>query len=212
MRNNAYLKAIKLAIKENENILEIGTGSGLLSMMAIDAGAKEVITCEAVKSISEVAKRIISINGYANKIKVINNNSIELLIGKQLQKKADLIISEILSSEFVGEGVKNSILDAKKRLLKKNGKMIPEAGEIKIALLKRTEEIEKDLFADKINGYDLSEFNEVTADKLYTQNKYIKNILLSNEEIAFSFNFYNNKIHKRNEKIIEINVLENGIC
>ena len=45
-RNNAYLKAIKCAIKDNEYVLEIGTGSGLLSMMASDAGAEKVITCE----------------------------------------------------------------------------------------------------------------------------------------------------------------------
>ena len=211
-RNNAYLKAIKIAIKENENVLEIGTGSGLLSMMAIDAGAKEVITCEAIKSIAEAAKRIISKNGYEDKIKVIHNKSTDLLVGKELPKKADLIISEILSSEFVGEGVQNTILDAKNRLLKKDGKMIPEEGEIKLALLKRTQELQDELFADSINGYDLSDFNEITGNKLYTQKKNITTSFLSNEKVAFSFNFYSNEIKKRQEKILEIHVLENGIC
>ena len=58
-RNNAYLKAIKSAIKDNEYVLEIGTGSGLLSMMASDAGAKKVITCETSQPIAAAAKRII---------------------------------------------------------------------------------------------------------------------------------------------------------
>ena len=62
-RNKAYSKAIKLAVKENDYVLEIGTGSGLLSMMAIDAGAKKVITCEPNESISELAKKIITKNG-----------------------------------------------------------------------------------------------------------------------------------------------------
>ena len=117
-RNNDYLKAIKSAIKENEYVLEIGTGSGLLSMMASDAGAQKVITCEASQPIAEAAKRIIATNGYSDRIEVINKKSTELNVGKDLEKKADLIISEILSSEFVGEGVQTSLLDANQRQFK----------------------------------------------------------------------------------------------
>ena len=79
-RNNAYLKAIKSAIKNNEYVLEIGTGSGLLSMMAIDAGAKKVISCEVSKPIAEAAKKIIKKNGHSNIIEVINKKSTELNI------------------------------------------------------------------------------------------------------------------------------------
>ena len=56
-RNNAYLKAINSVIEDNEYVLGIGTGSGLLSMMAIDAGAKKVITYEVSKPIAEAAKK-----------------------------------------------------------------------------------------------------------------------------------------------------------
>jgi len=93
-----------------------------------------------------MAKRIIAKNGYSDRIEVINKKSTELNVGKDLDKKADLIISEILSSEFVGEGVQPSLLDANQRLLQDNGRMIPEAGEIKIALLESSPEIEKELF------------------------------------------------------------------
>ena len=41
--------------------------------------------------------------------------NVKLKVGNQLSQKADLIISEIFSSELVGEGVQTSILDAKKR-------------------------------------------------------------------------------------------------
>ena len=141
-RNNAYLKAIKCAMKDNKYVLEIGTGSGILSMMAIDAGATKVVTCENNKSIFDVAKKIISKNGYQEQIKIINKNSKELNIGTDLSQRADLIISEIFSSEFVGEGIQSSIVDAEKRLLKEGGKMIPEAGEIKLALLQRNSKVE----------------------------------------------------------------------
>ena len=39
--------------------------------------------------------------------------------------------------------------------------MIPESGEIKVALLESSPEIEKEMFVQKVNGYDLSEFNNI---------------------------------------------------
>ena len=70
-RNNAYLQAIKRAIQNNEFVLEIGTGSGILSMMAVDAGAEKVISCETSEPIAKAAKEILFNNGF--KIIVFNN-------------------------------------------------------------------------------------------------------------------------------------------
>ncbi len=213
-RNNAYLRAINSAIKGNEYVLEIGTGSGLLSMMANDAGAQKVITCEASKPIAEVAKRIIAINGYSDKIDVINKKSTELIVGEDLEKKADMIISEILSSEFVGEGVQPSILDANQRLIKENGIMVPESGEIKIALLESSPEIEKELFVQKVNGYDLSEFNNIMGTKFDVKylGRKITTTFLSKEKVPFFFNFYSKEIINKQEIIINIEVCKSGIC
>ncbi|MBW3050146.1 tetratricopeptide repeat protein, partial [Prochlorococcus marinus] len=211
-RNDTYFKAIKLAIKENNYVLEIGTGSGLLSMMAVDEGANKVITCEINESISEIAKKIISKNGYQEKITVLNKKSTELKVGKDLYKKADVIISEIFSSEFVGEGIQSSILDAKERLLKEGGTMIPEAGDIKIALLKRNSKIEDLCITGKYSKFDLSDFSQITGNKFNNKVNHLNVSYLSKDTIAFSFNFYSNKIIKRQEKIIEVPVSENGIC
>ena len=135
VRNNAYSEAIKLAIDDGAFVLDIGTGSGLLSLMAAANGAGKVITCETSNTIAKVAKEIVSSNGFGEKISVLNKKSTDLIVGKDLPQKADLIISEVLSAEFVGEGVRTTTLDAKQRLLKRNGKMIPQSGKIKISLI-----------------------------------------------------------------------------
>lgn len=213
-RNNAYLTAIKSAIKNNEYVLEIGTGSGLLSMMAIDAGAKKVITCEVSEPIAEAAKKIIKKNGYSNRIEVINKKSTELNINADLEKKPDLIISEILSSEFVGEGVQRSLSDANQRLIKENGRMIPEAGEIKVALLESSPEIEKEMFVERVNGYDLSEFNNIIGKRLNVQylGRKTTTSFLSETKVPFSFDLYSKEIIKRKEIILEIKACKSGIC
>jgi protein arginine N-methyltransferase 7 len=213
-RNDKYLEAIKLAIEDvddNSLILDIGTGSGLLSMMAAANSTGEVIACEASSVIADTAKKIIHKNGYKEKITVINKKSTELKIGEDLPRKADLIISEILSAEFVGEGVRTSIFDANKRLLKKNGKMIPESGTIKISLLGNDKEIFNTISVANVSGFDLSEFNSISPSKFVHFLKK-KPTLLSNNEDAFNINLYNEENIVKEEKIIELKVNKEGLC
>ena len=211
VRNNAYLDALKLAITNKDLVLEIGTGSGLLAMMSAKAGAKEVITCEASRTIATAAEEIIAENSYEKKIKVVNKKSTDLIIGEDLPNKADIIVSEILSSEFVGEGVQATIVDANKRLLKKNGKMLPESGAIKIALIGDNEEINEKVYVKEINGFDFSKFNSKTGQK-FPLNLKTKPNLLSKTEVAFKFELCGLKIPSRKEKILILKANKSGLC
>jgi len=210
-RNNAYFSAIKLAIDDGSFVLEIGTGSGLLSMMAVANGAEKVVTCETSRTLAETAKKIIDSNGYREKISVVNKKSTDLIIGEDLPQRADVVISEILSSEFVGEGVRSTILDANKRLLKKSGRMIPQSGSIRISLLGNNEEVSKALSVSSVHGYDLSEFNLISQSKINLKLK-DKPLLLSNPEDAFTINLNDKYRAVKEEKIIQLHVNQNGSC
>jgi type III protein arginine methyltransferase len=117
-RNDAYFAALQNAVTPDTHVLEIGTGSGLLAMMAARLGARQVTTCEVVAEIAETARAIVADNGLAPPVTVIGKKSTKLEIGTDMEERADLLVSEILSSEFLGEGVLGSIEDAKRRLLK----------------------------------------------------------------------------------------------
>jgi tetratricopeptide (TPR) repeat protein len=210
-RNEAYQKAMNSAIQGGDVVLDIGTGAGLLSMIAADCGAKEIITCEMSKTVSEVAKKIIQKNGFDHKIKVINKNSKDLILGQDINKKADILVSEILSSEFVGEGIQATLLDAKKRLLKKTGKIIPEGGSIMIALIENTGKLAEELFADKALGYDIGIFNSITTNK-WLATLEDEPAFLSDPIEAFTFDFCNFENIYRDKKTIKIEVNRTGSC
>ena len=163
------------------------------------------------ESISGIAKKIVS-KWLSDEIWVINKISTDLTLGKDLPQKVDLIISEIFSSELVGEGIQISILDAKKRLLKENGKMIPEGAELKLALLKNNSEIRDKCFTDKMYNYDLSDFNQITGNKFSLNLGDLDISFLSDEKIAFKFDFYSDKINKAKQKVLEIPVKNSGTC
>ena len=127
-----------------------------------------------------------------DRIRVINKNSKDLIVGQDIRNRADILVSEILSSEFVGEGIQTTILDAKRRLLKKHGKMIPEGGSIMIALIENTGKLSEELFADSALGFDISDFNSITADK-WAATLEDEPVFLSEPVEAFSFDFCNFK-------------------
>src|SRR5271170_6846982 len=66
-RNQAYDAALRRAAP-GRRVLDIGTGAGLLAMMAARAGARHVTTCETVPQIAARARTVIDGNGLADRI------------------------------------------------------------------------------------------------------------------------------------------------
>lgn len=164
-RNRAYDAAIRRAVGPTTHVLEIGTGSGLLAMMAARAGARLVSTCEQVETIAETAADIIGRNGLAERIKVIPKRSTQLAVGVDLPERADLLISEILSDKLLAEHVLSSTAHARQHLLKPNGAMIPRAVAAVIRL------VGGGLLRDSasvatIEGFDMSPFNRFAPNSI----------------------------------------------
>ncbi len=165
-RNEAYEQAINRQITDGDTVLDIGTGSGLLSMMCARAGAGKVYTCETVPAIAKAAEQVISDNGYSDQIQVIGKRSTGLKPGAELSEKVDVLVSEILDSGLLGEGVLPSVRHAKANLLKEGGKIIPAAATVKGVLL-QSEHLHSIAPLKTISGFDLSSFGRFQVKEVY---------------------------------------------
>nr|WP_161593731.1 50S ribosomal protein L11 methyltransferase [Parerythrobacter lutipelagi] len=153
-RNRAYRTAIE-ALVPGRRVLDIGTGSGLLAMMAARAGAASVIACEQDPRLAATAREIIARNGFADRITVIDRPSFQLERGRDLSGGVDCVISEIFSDNLLSEGVLTALAHARAELCTADAIFIPEHASIEIALASHPD-IDPPL-AD-VEGLDLSPF------------------------------------------------------
>jgi type II protein arginine methyltransferase len=168
VRNDAFEAAIMAAIGvagPDARVLDIGAGSGLLSLMAARAGARKVVACEMEPMIAELAQRIVAQNGYADRITVHARPSTELSIGAELDAPADILVSEILSSDLLTEKVLDTFEDAHRRLLAPEAIVIPRAASA-MGCLVASENLTGYAFVDKVSGFDLSAFTAFAPQRL----------------------------------------------
>lgn len=126
-RNEFYYDMLKQHVTPDTGVLEIGAGSGLLSIMAGKLGAKWVVAVEGSKELSRLAEANIKENNLEDRVKVMNLLSTELL-PEYLPGKPDILVCEIFGTFLLGESALDYIRDARERLLPKNAVILPQKG------------------------------------------------------------------------------------
>ena len=71
IRNSAYRDAIAGVVREAEvkKVLDVGSGTGLLSLYAAETAATEIVACEANVEMAKLAQQIIEINGAEKRVR-----------------------------------------------------------------------------------------------------------------------------------------------
>uniref|UniRef100_A0A1I7T4F0 Protein arginine N-methyltransferase n=1 Tax=Caenorhabditis tropicalis TaxID=1561998 RepID=A0A1I7T4F0_9PELO len=137
-RNNKFLKGLQTTIaekkKENKDgkvhVLDIGTGTGLLSLMAAREGADKVTALEVFKPMGDCAKHITGNSQWADKINVISERSTD--VSQIGGSRADIIVAEVFDTELIGEGALRTFKEALQRLAKTGCRVVPSTGTVYI--------------------------------------------------------------------------------
>lgn len=127
-RVHAFGRAIQQVVKPGQHVIEIGTGTGILAVLAAQAGAQ--VTAIERFSIISLARAVAQACGVAHRIEFIRGRA-DLV---QLQRPGDVLISEIVGNRILNEGLLEATLDAKQRLLRPGAALIPQALEIRAEL------------------------------------------------------------------------------
>jgi len=166
-RNAIYAEALKRLVEPGMLVLEIGTGTGLLAMLAAQAGAELVITCEKEPLVAKQAQTIINRNGWGDKIKIVSKDLHELRLGIDLPRPADLLVAEIVGSTLLGESVLPLYAQARQHLLRPEAIILPRIIAAR-GMLVGNLPIEK-CHMGEVMGFDLSPFNALAPSVTFTE-------------------------------------------
>lgn len=131
VRTNTYRTAIlkNSELIRGKTVLDVGAGTGVLSVFCAQAGARKVFAVEAC-SIAEQAANIVRHNGLQERVEVIRGTveTVELPVDK-----VDVIVSEWMGYALLHESMLNSVVYARDKWLRPGGLILPSRAELYIA-------------------------------------------------------------------------------
>ncbi|GAA5999244.1 uncharacterized protein JCM10292_001696 [Rhodotorula paludigena] len=125
-------------------VLDVGCGTGILSMFAAQAGARKVYAVDA-SNVAFKAMRNVKANGFDRTIEVIKGKVEEI----RLPEKVDVIISEWMGYCLLYECMLDSVLYARDKYLAPGGLMVPSQTSILLSAFAG-----KPWYADRVDFWD----------------------------------------------------------
>jgi predicted RNA methylase len=232
LRNDAYDKGIRSAVakvKQRDSTtttttslqsppitaLDIGAGTGLLSMMAVRAGADEAYAVEVSAHMCDVAEETTIMNGYLGKILVLDRDVRRMDTkpkpdgtAPEMQQRADVAVFEIFDSGLIGEGVLHCLTAAKAKLLNSDAVLVPSWATVYAQPI--------EMRVTSAAGFDVSQANRWRWRSDYEgielarcKNEWKS---LGDAEKVFSFDFFEvEKSMKPEQADLNFEISENGV-
>ncbi|CAA0831436.1 Probable protein arginine N-methyltransferase 3 [Striga hermonthica] len=148
VRTDAYRQAIleNPSLLRNAVVMDVGCGTGILSLFAAQAGASRVIAIEASDKMAAVATQIAKDNGFLRNriisdgsrqsgfIEVVQGMVEELNNADQIQPQSvDVLFSEWMGYCLLYESMLTSVLFARDKWLKPGGAILPDTATMFVA-------------------------------------------------------------------------------
>lgn len=155
VRTNSYKNAIyqNRHLFKDKIVLDVGCGTSILSMFAVQAGAKHVYAID-MSTIIEKAREIVKVNHMDDRITLIQGKMEEIQLPVD---KVDIIISEWMGYFLLYESMLDTVLYARDKYLAPGGLIFPDKATIHMAAIEDGDYKEEKIgFWDNVYGFDFS--------------------------------------------------------
>lgn len=201
-RSELYDKAIRDVVAPERLVLDVGTGSGLLSMMSARAGARQIVACEGQPPVAEIARRVIRRAGYQDAITVVPKMSTAMSVPEDLPRRADVLVTETVDCALLGEGILPTIAHARRHLLTDDAVILPCGGRV-FAQLVESPSLYRKNHVGELYGFDFTEFNRLSSIEYFDSRlRHHEHRRLSEPIEVFRFDFYRDTAEPRRAEFV----------
>ncbi len=164
-RVEPYRQALQQLVKPGMRVLDLGTGTGLLGLLALKAGAGKLYAIEASNTI-QIARRVAADSALADKAVFLKGLSSRV----SLPERVDLLVAEILADFCYEEQILDITADARDRFLEPGGILMPSAVRAFLVPMTHPDFYEQEIsFWDRpVHGLDYRSLREMTVHTEYS--------------------------------------------
>eukprot|EP00124_Ichthyophonus_hoferi_P001644 Ihof_evm5s91 gene=Ihof_evmTU5s91 len=155
VRTTSYRNSIERNkhLFKDKVVLDVGCGTGILSMFAARAGAKKVIAVEC-SGIADVAQKIVDANNFSDVITLVKGKLEDITLPVD---KVDIIISEWMGYALLYESMLDTVLYARDKWLAPGGMIFPDKATMYITMIEDNDYKEQKIsWWDNVYGFDMS--------------------------------------------------------
>ncbi len=163
VRTHAFQQALEEVVKPGMSVLDIGTGTGILSFIAARAGAGRVVGVD-LEPVTHLAAKIAEANGLSDVVSFIQADSRSLDFGAEF----DVIVSECMGNFFVTDEMQLALKDAR-RMLKPGGCFIPNRIDLHVAPVFFPQFNEINFWREDKYGFDFGPVADTALHQCYVQ-------------------------------------------
>jgi protein arginine N-methyltransferase 1 len=152
VRLDLFRRALADCVRPGAVVADIGTGTGILGLMACQAGAARVYAIEAT-GMAAVARSVAAANGCADRMHVLQAHSFDA----DLPERVDLCVSDFVGRFGFDAGIFEIYPAARARFLRPGGTLLPSAVSLFIAPVERADmDTRVRFWTEPRAGFDMS--------------------------------------------------------
>ena len=121
VRLDTFARAVAATVRPGDVVVDLGTGTGLLALMACRAGARHVYAIE-LSGMVEIARALAAANGFSDRVTFLHQHSRDV----QLPEPADVLLADLVGGMGFEAGLFPTYDDAR-RFLKRGARTVPRA-------------------------------------------------------------------------------------
>lgn len=122
VRLRRFSRALASAVRPGDVVADIGTGTAVLALLALQGGAERVYAIEANPAVAFLARRVVRANGAEGRIHIVEGDAREV----QLPERVDTIVGELLGNFGTDEGITAALGGFAERNLRPGGRVVPQ--------------------------------------------------------------------------------------